>query len=145
MVNPPRAEVLPSKVPAAAARGVLTGSCPPHRATMAPNLLPHTGFSHPSVHSVTSDSVTLIHGIPQARILEWEPFPSSGDLPNPGIESTSPVLQADSLPGEPQWKPKNTGLGSLSLLQQLFLTQGLNPGLLNCRQILYQLSSQGSP
>ena len=39
----------------------------------------------------------------------------------------------------------NTGVGSLSLLQGVFLTQGLNPGLLHCRQILYQLSYQGSP
>ena len=33
-------------------------------------------------------------------------------LPNPGIEPSSPALQADSLPGEPQGKPKNTGVGS---------------------------------
>ena len=39
----------------------------------------------------------------------------------------------------------NTGVGSLSLLQGIFLTQGLNPGLGHCRQILYQLSHQGSP
>ena len=39
------------------------------------------------------------------------------DLPNPGIESRSPALQADSLPAEPQGKPKNTGVGRLSLLQ----------------------------
>ena len=36
-------------------------------------------------------------------------------------------------------------MGSHSLLQGIFPTQGSNPGLLNCRQILYQLSSQGSP
>ena len=36
---------------------------------------------------------------------------------------------------------QNTGVGSLSLLQGIFLTQGLNPGLLHCRRILYQLSS----
>ena len=36
------------------------------------------------------------------------------------------------------------GVGSLSLLQGIFPTQGLNPGLLHCRQILYQLSHQGS-
>ena len=35
------------------------------------------------------------------------PFPSPGDLPNPGIESRSPKLQADSSPAEPQGKPKN--------------------------------------
>ena len=33
----------------------------------------------------------------QARILEWVPFPSPGDLPDPGIEPRSPALQADSL------------------------------------------------
>ena len=71
-------------------------------------------------------------------------FPSRGDLPNPGIELRSPALQADSLPVEPQGKPKNTGLDSLSLLQWIFLTQESNRGLLHCRQILYQLSYQGS-
>ena len=40
---------------------------------------------------------------------------------------------------------QNTGVGSLSLLQRIFPTQGLNPGLLHCRQILYQLSHNGSP
>ena len=40
---------------------------------------------------------------------------------------------------------KNTGVGSHSLLQGIFLTQGLNTGLLHCRQILYHLSHQGSP
>ena len=73
------------------------------------------------------------------------PFPSPGDLPNPGIEPRSPTLQVDSLPAEPQGKPKNTGVGSLSLLQGIFLTQESNQGLLHCRQILYQLSCQGSP
>ena len=51
----------------------------------------------------------------------------------------------DSLPAEPQGKPKNTGVGSLSLLQKIFLIQESNQGLLHCRQILYQLSYQGSP
>ena len=41
-------------------------------------------------------------------------------------------------------KPKNTGVGSLFLLQWIFLTQESNLGLLNCRWILYQLSYQGS-
>ena len=39
----------------------------------------------------------------------------------------------------------NAGVGSLSFLQGIFLTQELNQGLLHCRQILYQLSYQGSP
>ena len=54
-------------------------------------------------------------------------------------------MQADSLPAEPQEKPKNTGVGSLSLLQWIFPTQESNQGLLHCRRILYQLSYQGSP
>ena len=49
-----------------------------------------------------------------------------------------------SLPAEPQGTPKNTGVGSLSLLQQIFLTQESNWCLLHCRRILYQLSYQGS-
>ena len=40
---------------------------------------------------------------------------------------------------------QNTGVGSRSLLQGIFPTQGLNPGLLHCRQILYLLSHKGSP
>ena len=71
------------------------------------------------------------------------PFPSPGDLPDAGIEPRSPTLWVDSLPAEPQGKPKNTGVGSLSLLQGIFLTEELNQGLLHCRQILYQLSYQG--
>ena len=49
------------------------------------------------------------------------------------------ALQADSLPDEPQGKPKNTGAGSLSLLQGIFLTQESNQGVQHCKQILYQL------
>ena len=37
------------------------------------------------------------------------PFPSPGDLPNPGIEPGSPVLRADALPSEPPGKPKEAG------------------------------------
>ena len=73
---------------------------------------------------------------------------------NPGLlhcrqilyhEPRSPALQADSLPSEPPGKPKNTEVGSLSLLQGNFPTPESNQGLLHCRQILYQLSYQGSP
>ena len=49
--------------------------------------------------------VYTVHGILQARILEWVAFPFLGDLPNPGIEPRSPTLQADSLSAEPQGKP----------------------------------------
>ena len=43
------------------------------------------------------------------------------------------------------YRGQNTGVGSLSLLQGIFPTQGSNPGLLYCRWILYQLSHQASP
>ena len=82
-----------------------------------------------------------VHGIFQARTLEWVAFPFSRG----SSQSRSPMLQADSLPAESQGMPKNTGVGSLSLLQGIFPTQELNQGLLHCRRILYQLSSVGSP
>ena len=73
------------------------------------------------------------------------PCPPPGNLPNLGIEPRSPMLQVDSLPSESQGKPNNTGMGSLALLQEIFLTQESNWGLLHCRWILYQLNYQGSP
>ena len=84
-----------------------------------------------------------VHGILQVRILEWVAFHSPGDLPNPGIEPRCPTLQVYSLPAEPQGKPKNTGVGSLSLFQWI-PDPGIEQGSLHCRQILYQLSYQGS-
>ena len=69
------------------------------------------------------------------------PCPPPGGLPNPGIAPRSPTLKEDSLPSEP---PGNTGVGSLALLQGIFLTQELTWDLLNCRWILYQLSYQRS-
>ena len=60
-------------------------------------------------------------------------------------ESESCLVVSDSLPSHGLYSPwsspgQNTGVGSLSLLQGLFPTQGLNPGLPHCRWILYQLS-----
>ena len=46
-----------------------------------------------------------VHGIPQARILEWVDSPFSRDLPDPGIKPRSPALQADSLLSEPPGFP----------------------------------------
>ena len=66
-------------------------------------------------HSVMSHSWRL-HGLQSARLLC--PWNSPGN---------------------------NTGVGCLSFLQEIFLTQGLNPGLLHCRQSLYHMSYQGSP
>ena len=46
-----------------------------------------------------------VHEISQARILQWVAFPSPGDLPNPGIESTSPALAGGFSTAEPPAKP----------------------------------------
>ena len=77
-----------------------------------------------------------VHGILQARILEWVAVPFSRGSSQP----RSSALQVDSLPVELPGKPKNTGVSRLSLLQQIFPTQESNQGLLHCRQILYQLN-----
>ena len=53
-----------------------------------------------------SKEASSVHGILQARILEWVAIPSPGDIPHPGVETGSPALQADSLPLEPPGKPK---------------------------------------
>ena len=50
-------------------------------------------------------SGSFVHGIFQARVLEWVAIPSPGDLPEPRIEPRSPALQADALPSEPPGKP----------------------------------------
>ena len=70
-----------------------------------------------------------VHGILQARILEWVAFPfSRGIFPTQRSYPGLPTLQADSLPAEPQGKPKNTGVGSLSLLQRIVPAQESNQG-----------------
>ena len=97
-------------------------------------------WSESESHSVVSNSLW-----PHGQFMEFSrpeywsgwPFPSPGDIPNPGIKPSSSILQVDSLPSEPQGKPKNNGVGSLSLLQWIFPTQELNQRLLHCRQILY--------
>ena len=65
-------------------------------------------------------------------------------------ENESHSVVSDSLRPNGLYSPwnspgQNTGVGSLSLLQGIFPTQGLKPGLPHCRWILYQLSHQGSP
>jgi len=50
----------------------------------------------------------IVHGIIQARILEWVASPFFRDLPDPWIEPRFPTLQADSIPSEPQGKPYNS-------------------------------------
>ena len=74
---------------------------------------------------------------------EW----SAGD-DNYVDESRS--VMSDSLRPQGRYSPwnslgQNTGVGSLSFLQGIFPTQGLNPGLPHCRRIHYRLSHKGSP
>ena len=104
-----------------------------------------------------------VHGILQARILEWVAMPSSrGSTRNwdrtqlscvsrtgKHIESESCLVVSNSWWPHGLYNPwnspgQNIGVGSLSLLQGIFPTQGLNPGLPHCRQVLYQLSHKGS-
>ena len=103
---------------------------------------------------------SYIHGIPQARILEWVAISSFRGSCWTRNWTCIPCLvhwQAESLPLSylgmvpyvclcPQDSPcKNTGMSSYSLLHGIFPTQGLNSGLLNCKKILYHLSHQVSP
>ena len=81
-------------------------------------------------------------GILQQEYWTGLPCPPPGDLPNPGIEPRSPALQADSLPAEPQGKPKNTRGGSLSLLQWIFLTQELGSPELQVDPLPTELSGK---
>ena len=88
--------------------------------------------------SVMSDSLLPDELYPARLLSPWGfsrqeywnglPCPPPGDLPNPGTEPRSPALQADSLPSEPPGKPKNTGVGSLSLLKGLLPDLGIEPG-----------------
>ena len=64
-------------------------------------------------------------------------------------ESKSRSVVSDSLRPQGLYSPwnspgQNTGVGSLSLLQGIFPTQGSNSGLLHCRWILYQVSYEGN-
>ena len=80
-------------------------------AKFSPNLIKYS-LTDPKNLKVTQLCPTLcdpmdytVHGVLQARILQWELFPAPEDLPNPGTEPRSPILQADSLPTEPPGKP----------------------------------------
>ena len=55
--------------------------------------------------------------------MDWsgQPFPSPGDLPNPGVEPRSPALQEDSLPAEPQGKTSKKNLPAMWETWVLFL------------------------
>ena len=90
--------------------------------------------------------MSSIKGVGRACAEKWEGL--SRDVHLVGSESHSAVSDSFWPHGlcSPWNSPgQNTGMGSLSLLQGIFPTQELNPGLLNCRWILHQLSHKGSP
>ena len=90
----------------------------------------------------------MLHGVgphplkkPQPLVTTWMDHKS---------ESESHSVMSDSLRTHEPYSPwnspgQNTGACSLTLLQRIFPTQGLNPGLPHCRWILYQLSHWGGP
>ena len=80
--------------------------------------------------------------------IKRSPTSTSWNLFIPHIGSESRKLCPDSLRPHDLYSPWNSpgqNTGSLSLLHGIFLTQGSNPGLLHCRQILYRLSRRGRP
>ena len=87
-------------------------------------------------------------GLPHCRQILYQL--SYQGSPNPFLESESRSVMSNSLQPHGLSSPwnspgQNTRVGSLSLLQGIFPTQGLNLGLSHCRWILYQLSHKGSP
>ena len=90
-------------------------------------------FCDPMDRSIPGFSVL---GILQARILKWVAVPFSRGSSQPRDQTQVSCIEGDSLPSEPPGKPKNTRVGSLSLLQEIFPTQVSDQGLLHCRWIL---------
>ena len=79
--------------------------------SLSPFFFPVLSFSHSVMSNSFCDSVdhsppgSSVHGILQARVLEWVPISSSGNLPDPGIEPVSSAWQADSFPLNHQGSP----------------------------------------
>ena len=86
-----------------------------------------------------------VHGILQARILEWAAFPISRRSSQPRDRKQVSHIAGIFFTSWATGKPKKPRVGSLCLLQWIFQIQESNRGLLHCRQILYQLSYEGSP
>ena len=86
-----------------------------------------------------------VHGILQARILEWVAVPFSRGSSQPRDGTQVSRIAGGFFTSWATREAQEYWSGSLSLLQQIFLTQESNWGLLHCRQILYQLSYQERP
>ena len=116
-------------------------------------------FSANSLAKVVRPCKALVIGPSGAMLLgmkvqHWHPTithspPSSARIMSESESETHSIV-SDSLQPHGLYSPwnslgQNTRVGSLSLLQGIFPTQGSNPGLLHCRRILYQLSRKGRP
>ena len=67
-----------------------------------------------------------VHGILQARVLQWVDIPFSRDLPNTGIKLATPALKADSLSSEPQTRMQNRSkIASLGLTYTLIVEKAM--------------------
>ena len=94
----------------------------------------------------------IIQKVIQMNLLGWpkSSFGFSITSYRKESQSKSHSVVSNSLPPHGPYGPWNsldqdTGVGSLSLFQRIFPTQGSNPGLPHCSRVLYQLSHQGSP
>ena len=85
-----------------------------------------------------------VHGILQARILEWVTFPFSRGSSQRGDWTQVSCIAGGFFTSWATREAQEYWSGYLSLLQGIFPTQELNRGLPHCRQILYQLSYEGS-
>jgi len=87
----------------------------------------------------------IVHGILQARILEWRAISFSRGSSQPRDWTQVSCITGGFFTSWATREAQEYWVDSLSLLQQTSLIQELNQGLLHCRRILYQLSCQGSP
>ena len=86
-----------------------------------------------------------VHGILQARRLEWGAFTFSKGSSQPRDRTQVSHTAGKFFTSWATREAQDTGVGSLFLLQRIFLTQESNRSLLHCRQILSQLNYEGSP
>ena len=132
----------PLSFPPASVTGSGRVTCMSHKPRKRP---PHALYPWSPCHYVASKVQRREHWIHHSLL----PVNSMKNTFSTYSESESCSVVSDSLRphglNSPWNSPgQNTGVGNLSLLQEVFPTQGLNPGLPHCRRILYQLSHQGS-
>ena len=107
-------------------------------------LLFHLGFRALSKSEAESKHSCFMSGPKYANMSVWDMAPRCAEALSPVPLFATPWTAARQAPLSTGFSSKNTGVGCHALFQGIFPTQELNGGLLNCRQILYQLSYQGS-